>query len=73
MFCLTLPQTLALFASNVCGKRRLHLGFPSSHVLPTGPKEDGIIIAGREGACRTLLSNDYTRLSNLCFSRKNKK
>ncbi|MDD6821909.1 MAG: hypothetical protein PUD84_05930, partial [Paraprevotella sp.] len=62
-----------LFASNVCGKRRLHLGFPSSHVLPTGPKEDGIIIAGREGACRTLLSNDYTRLSDLCFSRKNKK
>ena len=46
---LSLPQTLALFASNVCGKRRLHLGFPSSHVLPTGPKEDGIIIAGREG------------------------
>ena len=44
-----LPQTLALFASNACGKRRLHLGFPSSHVLPTGPKEDGIIIAGREG------------------------
>ena len=45
----SLPQTLALFASNACGKRRLHLGFPSSHVLPTGPKEDGIIIAGREG------------------------